>query len=499
MAQLQSLDAESFGAVSNEAPSRQPSKRSAHLDEAKELIVSGELRLAVDLLLRHEDTQPGPMQRAEAALLLAQSYARLGLQIDATEWLVQAQRRSAQAKTQSAYDAAHVAVLHWFGHEVNAIRIANTILGRQSRRATDPERMHLLSVLGSAYLRLGQVGKAQRCAEAMLESGYGIGGRWAGFALIGEIKLWSVVRQHPAFMAEVLSSDDMTSRPPPPGRLISDAMDAYAEAREAAPIGSVARRHAEIGLARAGAAGRPDSSDWSRLEANIAWLNARGLCQERDIARLQLGELLLLHHRSLDARRWLIPLADAALAKPGVALEHDALYFASVACSESGNDRAALIYLNRYNVRIREQHLSRITLPPPNLERLPEVAAPRTRGRRRDESGREVVAFVVAQVRLAPQARLDYRQFAQQAGVSRRTLENDFRRVTGLPPKEFMTRLRLLAFERRLAEIEFPDAPLLERLARELGFRNYRSLIRCAGRVAPIDADRAAFLLSVLD
>ena len=117
------------------------------------------------------------------------------------------------------------------------------------------------------------------------------------------------------------------------------AMDAYREARAAAPAGSVARRFAETGLARAGAAGRPDSSDWSRLEANIRWLQARGLSQERDIARLHLGELLLLHRRPLDARRWLIPLAEAALANPGSALEHDVLYFASVACSESGNDR----------------------------------------------------------------------------------------------------------------------------------------------------------------
>ncbi len=498
MAHLQLPDRQLFVASAKARIALHSSAGEVYLREVRELVSSGELRFAVELLLRLEEVELEADPRAEVATLLAQCYARLGLQGDTTEWLAKAQRRSVKTGSQSAFDATHVAILHCFGHEVNAIRIANQLLGRQSRRVTDPERMQLLGVLGSAYLRLGQVNKAQLCAEAMIDASSDVEGRWAGFALLGEIKLWSVVRQHPAFMAEVLSSDDMTARPPAPGRLISDAIDAYAEARAGAPIGSVARRYTEIGLARAGVAGRPESSEWSKLEAHIAWLHQRGLCQERDVARLHLGTLLLLHRRAVDARRWLVPLADAALAKPGVALEHDALYFASVACSESGLDRAALLYLNRYNVRIREQHLSRATLPPPNLERPSDAMTLRSHHRRRGESGRDVVDQVVERVRLAPQARFDARQLAQQAGISRRTLENDFRRVTGLPPKEFATRLKLLEFQRRVAGLIEPEPAELEQLARGLGFSSYRSLQRSAERIAPIDDDQAAFLSSAL-
>ena len=139
MAPLQSHDIESFETPAEPDPVNVLPTSSTALGEARELVSSGEVRLAVELLLRHDETERDQRGRADTALLLSHCYARLGLQIDTTEWLVKAQRRCAQAKIQSAFDATHVGVLHWFGHEVNAIRAANTILGRQSRRATDPE------------------------------------------------------------------------------------------------------------------------------------------------------------------------------------------------------------------------------------------------------------------------------------------------------------------------------------------------------------------------
>ncbi len=467
------------------APSPEDRLPPFDLEKAEAHWARGEIRPTVDLLLRFDLREELPLAiRSRATLLLAEAYGRLGLRTDANEWLITAQaltKKIGDASAQSSFDATHAALLHWMGEEVKAIRAANAALGRHSRRATDPFRQRLLEVLGSAYLRLGQIVKAEQCAQAMLKAASSS----AGFALLGETKLWSIVRQHPTFRGQLLLSDELGVRPAPPGELVAAATDAYARAFETSREATLYRRNAHVGLIKARLAGRPRSADWAELETYIAWCQGRGLRYERDLHRLHLGVLLLLHKRPLDARRWLMPMADNAMTADGALLEHDALYFASVACAESGFDRAALTYLNCYNIRIREQHLARATVPPPNLEQQQEAPPARSLKRRRGESDREIVEQVVEHLRCTPESRLDSYQLAKLAGVSRRTLENGFRRVTGLAPHEFATRLRLAEFERRKTQLDEPDHATLEDLARSVGFSSLRALSRSAKRVRP--------------
>jgi AraC-like DNA-binding protein len=307
----------------------------------------------------------------------------------------------------------------------------------------------------------------------------------AAFLLLGEIKLWSIVRQHPAFRGQLLLSDELVRSPVAREGLVRDAHSAYQCAVESAAPGTMARRSAEIGVVMARLAGEESGADWHQLEAHIAWLHQHGLRYECDLARLHLGMLLLLHKRASAAKLQLVPLANRAVACEGAPLEHDALYFASVACGESGDDRAALTYLNSYNVRIREQHLSRATVPPPNLD-SPDRRAPGANwSRRRGDSAQQIVEHVKERLRIAPAAPMDSRQLAQLAGVSRRTLETSFRRITGYAPKEFATRVRLAEFEKRRAELDVQTPAILEELARSIGFSSYRALMRCAKRLAP--------------
>jgi AraC-like DNA-binding protein len=450
----------------------------------------GEIRQAVKQLLHLEqDASASALQRARAALRLAEGHARLGLSNDASEWLAAAQSavsRIGDMHAQSLFDAAHASLLHWSGHEVHAIRAANTALGRHSRRATDPERHQLLHVLGNAYLRLGQIVKAEQCVAAMLAPPVCT----AAFLLLGEIKLWSIVRQHPAFRGQLLLADELVRHPAPREGLVRDALSAYQCAVESARPGTLARRSADIGLVMARLAGEDSGSDWHQLEAHIAWLHQHGLRYECDLARLHLGMLLLLHKRASPAKLLLVPLANRAVARDGAPLEYDALFFASVACAESGDDRAALNYLNSYNVRIREQHLSRATVPPPNLDSPDRRAPGATWSRRRGDSAQQIVDHVKERLRIAPADPMDSRQLAQLAGVSRRTLETSFRRITGYAPKEFATRIRLAEFENRRALIDCPTPAKLDELARGIGFSSYRALSRCAKRLAPLNADQ---------
>jgi AraC-like DNA-binding protein len=451
----------------------------------------GDIRQAVKQLLRVEQDPGAPdLHRARAALRLAEAYARLGLHNDATEWLATAQSAAGRIDDisgQSLFDAAQACLLHWSGQEVHAIRAANVALGRHSRRATDPERHQLLEVLGNAYLRLGQIVKAEQCVAAMLAPPVCT----AAFLLLGEIKLWSIVRQHPGFRGQLLLSDELVRHPALREDLVEGAQAAYRCAIQTSAEGTLARRNADIGLVMARLAGHDHGSDWHQLEAHITWLQQQGLRYECDLARLHLGILLLLHKRPTPAKLLLVPLANRAVSYDGAPLEHDALFFASVACGDSGDDRAALNYLNSYNIRIREQHLSRATVPPPNLD-SPDARTPgATWSRRRGDSGQQIVDHVKERLRVAPSAPMDSRQLAQLAGVSRRTLETSFRRITGYAPKEFATRIRLAEFERRRRLVDSPAPAKLEELARSVGFSSYRSLARCAKRLGPMDPDEA--------
>jgi AraC-like DNA-binding protein len=283
------------------------------------------------------------------------------------------------------------------------------------------------------------------------------------------------------------------SQPVSRAELVHAAGEAYASAARLAGANSLSLREAQAGLAKARLIEGTQTADWGVLEAHSTWLGQRGLNYERNLTRLHIGVLLLLRRSPLEARQWLVPLADAALARAGSPLEHDALYFASVACAESGHDRAAWNYMHRYNAGIRDQHLARGTVPPPSLETRIEGAGGRGPSRRRGESEREMVEQVIERVRTAPSARFDSRQLAQFAGVSRRTLENVFRRVTGSAPKEFTTRMRLEEFKRQLRVLHNPTHADLERLARAVGFSSYRVLARCDKRVASAQKKSADF------
>jgi AraC-like DNA-binding protein len=317
--------------------------------------------------------------------------------------------------------------------------------------------------------------------------------------LLGDIKLWAIVRQHQGFKGQLLVVDDIAAHPPDHKALVADALKVYGLAVEAAESMPFLRRHALAGMAKARLAGRPSQADWSQLENHVIWANREGLMYERDLTRLHLGVLLLLHHRALDARRWLIPLAEVVMHAHRAPFEHDALFFASVACGESGSHRSALQYLNRYNAGIREQHLSRITVPPPNLEILGAASDGPAPSRRRGDSDREMVEHVLKRLRDAPQARLDSERMAQLAGVSRRTLENGFRRVTGLPPKEFTTRLRLAEFQRRKIASAPSGSAELELLARSVGFSSYRALARFERRIGAVEDEEVKAHDHVLD
>ena len=84
-------------------------------------------------------------------------------------------------------------------------------LGRHSRRATDPERLFSCwKCLGNAYLRLGQIVKAEQCVAAMLAPPDLHG---SISCCLGEIKLWSIVRQHPGFRGQLLLSDELVRHP----------------------------------------------------------------------------------------------------------------------------------------------------------------------------------------------------------------------------------------------------------------------------------------------
>ena len=464
-------------------------------DEIEVVWQRGEIRAAVKQLLRFEqDPGASTMHRARAALRLAEAHARLGLHNDATEWLTIAKgavARIGDISGQSLFDAAQASLLHWIGQEQHAIRAANVALGRHSRRATDPERQQLLEVLGHAYLRLGQIAKAEQCVTAMLAPPVAS----SAFLLLGEIKLWSIVRQHPGFRGQLLLSDELARYPARHADLVLGAQAAYQSAIQSSAAGTLARRNADIGLVMARLAGADSGPDWHQLEAHIAWLHQRGLKYECDLARLHLGILLLLHRRPSSAKLLLVPLANYALAREGAPLEHDALFFASVACGDSGDDRSALNYLNSYNVRIREQHLSRATVPPPNLDSGDKRTPGATWSRRRGDSAQQIVDHVREQLRLAPAVPMDSRQLAQLAGVSRRTLETTFRRLTGYAPKEFATRIRLAHFEKRRMSLDADPPHKLEELARSVGFSSYRALTRCSNRLGPLSPEEAEQLL----
>jgi AraC-like DNA-binding protein len=467
---------------------RSPSDRLARVAQA---VSAGRHGSAIDELLRlGQNPELTAETTIQCALLLATSYGQLGHFGDATEWLATAQRRIRALNAddnQPAFDACHAALLHWSGDEVNAIRAANAALLRHSKRATDTFRRNLLQTLSGAYLRLGQIVRAEQCAMAAIDGATRGTDRSEGLILLGDIKLWAIVRQHPAFKGQVLVVDDIAARPPPHEALVAAALAAYRQAESAPRTTPLLKRLALAGVAKAQLAGRSSSGDWSHLEHHVIWANQEGLMYERDLTRLHLGVLLLLHQRALDARRWLIPLAEGVMRAQRAPFEHDALFFASVACGESGNHQSALQYLNRYNAGIREQHLSRITVPPPNLETAgPAFTGPHM-SRRRGDSDREMVAYILKLLRDAPQARFDSERMAQLAGVSRRTLENGFRRVTGLPPKEYMTRLRLAEFRRRKLALAPKGNAALELLAKSVGFPSYRALARCERRIGTMD------------
>ncbi len=489
---------------SQDVPMTTAKEREAHnaddaqerLGRAKRAIELGKNAAAIDELLRLvEHIACDHAFACECALLLATSYGQLGHFLDASEWLTAAQRHiecGGGHDGQRHYDACHAALLHLSGDEVNAIRAANAALLRHSKRVTDTYRRNLLQTLAAAYLRLGQIARARQCALAALEGPIGKADRASGLMLLGDINLWTIVRQHPRFRGQVLVADDFAQDALQHEALIAAALKSYGEADEASDPGSLLKRQALAGMAQARLAARSQSADWNALENHVNWAAQEGLLYQRDLMRLHLGVLLLLHQRAREARRWLIPLADRVMRTPRAPFEHDALFFASVACGSSGSHQSALEYLSRYNAAIRDQHLSRITVPPPNLDSAGRSANGTSLSRRRGDSDQEMVDHVLERLRNAPSAPLDSERMAQLAGVSRRTLENGFRRITGMPPKEFTTRLRLAEFRRRKLAAAPSGAAELELLAKSVGFSSYRALARCERRIAASEDGLAA-------
>lgn len=469
------------------------------------LMARGSLREALHGLLREIEVD-GPRERLAAlagfapAALIALLYGLDGFEADAREWFGRAQRPDTRSPSVSeservvALEVVRAALSYLGGDYVATIRSANLTLGRVCRREGDPYRSELIALLGHAYLRLGQIFKAEHCVKAILKSGPGpnfdLG--WAlGLLLQGEIHAWSIVRAAPGFRGQLLYVDEWGLKTVDAGARAEWARIAFETARDYCAGWQPLADAAQAGLVRIRLLFAPVQADWLWLEQHARRAEKAGIAHERDATQLNLAILSLLQRDAAPARRWLAPLQTQALARPGSPFELDVLYGAALAAEYSGDPRTALSCLSEYNARIRAQHLSRVMVPPPNLEPdAEERVLPDLRRRRGDEDG-TLIAKVSALVREHPDAPTHSRQLAAMAGISRRTLEYTFRRATGKSPKEYVTGLRLQQAYEALAEPDLQGHLTLAQVARSTGFSNYRSFVRAFKRVYGINPSQA--------
>ncbi|MGA2552521.1 MAG: helix-turn-helix domain-containing protein [Burkholderiaceae bacterium] len=435
------------------------------------------LRAAEMVDVLEDRAQAGALYRAIATL-----HALLGHHEDANEWVGRTLRATGAQNVReelSRTDTMRTALSHLAGDMVGAIRLANNALGRHSRRVGDPCRNLLLALLGQSYLQLGQISKASQCAAAIVKGGSlseSDPGASLGLLLQGDLVLRRALVALPLFRGELLCGNEADSEGVDRPARSRMAHAAYQVAFEHSYRFGLFREMAIAGMARARLLLNPRQSDFDQLVKHLHAMDARGLIYERDRTRLNLAVLYLVHDGAREARNWLAPLAQTALMRPGTLLEYDVLFCAALAAARSGDARQGLAYLSEYNARIRAQNLTRVSLPPPNIDpagpRRPYPAVER-RGRARDENA--LVERVAALVREHPGAPTHSSDLAAMEGISRRSLEYKLRRATGKSPREFVTAIRLELAHAALKNEPANDAETLTALAMSLGFRSYRS------------------------
>ena len=457
------------------------------LARSENLVGCGAVRDALRCLLRsaeqlESDTQArlrDPIYRG-----IALCYGLLGHDQDAREWCGIAHRHALSGGSfdaVTASDALFAGLAHLAGNHVATIRIANQALSQHSRRDGDSHRNVILSVLGGSYLRLGQIGKAEQCVHAIMKSpperakdiGFNL-----GLLLSGDIRLWTIVRQHPHFRGQLLFVDELSGLSHDESMLARDALEVFKRAHDYAAGTPYLQQLAQAGMAKARLVCEPSAGDWQFLEKHAQWMAERGILYQRDLTRLHLGVWRLMHNDSSLARHALVPLAGAAMAKAATTVEHDALFCGAVAAGRCGDTQSAFGYLSEYNTRIRQQNLSRVAVPPPNVDSQVDDINFQDIRRRSEDLDDLIVDRVAAYVRAQPGAPTASDELAAMAGVSRRTLQYRFRRATGKSPKEFVTSLRLEEAKKALGNATGSRRRDLEELSKATGFPNYRSFVR---------------------
>jgi AraC-like DNA-binding protein len=459
------------------------------------------LRTALRRALRLAEGLDHPRERDRSRALyrsIAVLYGLLGHEEDAQEWFGRSHRCApdrASSDTMSLNDTLRAALSYLSGNYVNTIRLVNNALNRHSRRSTDRHRNLLIVLLGGSYLRLGQISKAALCVDAIQKNHAPVledFGWILSLLLAGEIQLGLVLRSVPSFRGQLLFVDDWAPDGlDVPGR-IRLAQEAFAQAADRSKEDALLLELAQSGLVRARLAIEPLEADWDWQRRHLQRMGEEGLVHARDLARLNLAVLYLVHDRASEARLWLAPIAQTALRRPGTPFEHDILFCAARAAELSGDSHQALVYLSEYNVRIQAQKLSRAPLPAPNLEAQSEIAAPvdERRGFNRDDVA--LISRVTALVRDHPSNPTQTVHLAAMEGISRRTLEYKLRRLTGKSPREFVSSIRLeLAYE-SLRNQGAQEPGMLTTLAKSLGFKNYRTFARAFRKAYGLSPAQAA-------
>lgn len=453
-----------------------------------------ELRLAEGLDHPRERDRSGALYRSIAVL-----YGLLGHEEDAQEWFGRSHRCApdrASSDTMSLNDTLRAALSYLSGNYLNTIRLVNNALNRHSRRSTDRHRNLLIVLLGGSYLRLGQISKAAQCVDAIQNNPAPVledFGWILSLLLAGEIQLGLVLRSYPSFRGQLLFVNDWAPDGLDVLGRIRLAEQAFAQAADRSKEDALLLELAESGLVRARLAIEPLEADWDWQKRHLKRMSEEGLVHARDLARLNLAVLYLVHDRASEARLWLAPIAQTALRRPGTPLEHDILFCAARAAELSGDSHQALAYLSEYNARIQAQKLSRVPLPAPNLV-APSQFAPHAvderRGLNRDDIA--LISRVTALIRDHPSNPTQAVHLAAMEGISRRTLEYKLRRLTGKSPREFVSSIRLEIAYESLRNQGAQEPGMLTTLAKSIGFKNYRTFARAFRKAYGLSPAQAA-------
>lgn len=442
----------------------------------------GALRRLLNRLERDTD-QGGPSKKAELCRSVAALYGMLGYGDDATDWLRRSQQLgdgSESPEIRAGNEILKAGLAYLSGDYTTSIHLANHALKGPSRRATESVRILLLTILGASYLRLGQFSKAELCVIAIHSQRARPNadlGTALGWLLEGELNLWSVLRAAPCFRGQVLFAGTLRGvRIDRPFHL-RQAQNAFERASECSREHHVLRVLAECGLIRTRLLATSRRIDWERLKEQVQLIATYEIAHERDLARLNLAVLYLIHDMPQEARSWLAPLANSAMQRLGSPFEHEILFCAASAAKGCGDARQAFCYLSEYNARICAQHFSHRALPPPFLEhpRTPPRAAPSVLS----GCDKGLVERIAALVREWPATPAHSLQLAAIEGISRRTLEYKIRQATGQSPKEFVTAIRLEMAYAALEKLPSGQSKDLAALAQSTGFATYRSFLRC--------------------